>query len=94
MREVQGEAVILIGLVIAFFAVVATGPAGTEYLDRRRVRRQDHDDQPLARVVGTIPSAACRGAAEDPVLTRVRARRTHEKSGCVVVGACPFCDRD
>ena len=47
-------------LVVVFFAVVLTGPAGIEFLERRQRRL----DQPRARVI-YLPSRACRDADPD-----------------------------
>lgn len=46
--------------VITFFAVIASGPAGKEFLDERRARR----DRPLAKVI-YLPTAACRERDHD-----------------------------
>jgi hypothetical protein len=43
-------------LVLTFFAVISTGPAGLEYLERRRALL----DMPKATVM-YLPSARCRG---------------------------------
>ena len=42
-------------IVLTFFAVIATGPAGIEWRDNRRARR----DRPLAKVI-YLPSSVCR----------------------------------
>lgn len=46
--------VIICVLVIVFFVVVATGPAGLEWRERRRAEL----DAPVARVM-YLPSASC-----------------------------------
>lgn len=74
------SAVIFCLLVITFFGVLASGPAGRDYLERRRA----HRDRPLAQVF-YLPTSACRepegevGPQIDPVLRRVRERRERER---------------
>lgn len=47
--------VVICLLVLTFFAVIATGPAGLEWRERRRAEL----DEPRVRVV-YLPSAGCR----------------------------------
>lgn len=51
---------LLLALVATFVTVVATGPAGREYRERRRALR----DAPLARVL-YLPSGACWRRTDD-----------------------------
>jgi hypothetical protein len=48
---------VVVLLVVTFFYVVLSGPAGIEYLERRRKRL----DAPRARVM-YLPSGRCRGS--------------------------------
>lgn len=48
-----------IALVAVFLYVVGTGPAGVEWRENRRARRQLELDRPLAKVI-YLPSAGCR----------------------------------
>jgi len=58
VREVQGTVIICL-LVITFFATALSGPAGLEWLERRRAARRELEDRPVARVI-YLPSAGCR----------------------------------
>ena len=88
-RVLLRGSMILCFMVIAFFATVVTGPAGVEYLEARRARR----DRPLA-TVHYLPSSACRSGGTDPVLVAVRRRRYRESVGCDVPCSqrCSICD--
>ena len=50
-------------LVVTFFGVVLTGPAGVEWIAKRKAARLALEDQPRARVE-YLPSACCRPPGE------------------------------
>lgn len=50
---------VICSLVITFFGVVLTGPAGVEWFENRRAKRLELESRPAARVV-YLPSGCCR----------------------------------
>ena len=107
MREVRGEALIACLLVLTFFGVIASGPAGVDYVKQKReiLRHRRDRELPAARVM-YLPSAACREEMVellpldpemptiDAVLRAVRERRRREWAVRHIqhCGCLYFCD--
>ncbi len=73
-------------LAATFAATVLSGPAGREWLERRRSRALT---APLA-TIHYLPSAACRERSAEAL--RAEHRELHRRTGCASPYYCSACD--